>query len=265
MQVVIIDGKENILEEARLIEKCEPEAKVERIPYYGEVIEYTREYSTDVVFVNVKNVENEKIEWIRQLQQEAPACNIILITENKEWFVKGAELHVSGCILKPLTEEKIIEEMKHLRYPVKQKRSGLYARTFGSFEIFYDGRPLMFRYQKTKEMLAYLIDRRGAMVSRDELITILWGGEENRDSYFKQIQKDLCDTLKELNCEKIILKQRGQIGILTGGIHCDYYEWLAGRPEGRNAFMGEYMRQYDWAEPTWVNITAKLGKSNQWY
>ena len=265
MQVVIVDEKEMIRNEAEVIERCEADARIERIPYSGEVIEYIREYPTDVLFANVNEVEQNTFEWIRQIQKTSPSCNIILITDNRDWFVEAEELHISGCILRPLTEEKVKRELNNLRFPIKQKRRGLYARCFGNFEVFFNGRPLSFRYQKTKEMFAYLIDRRGAMVTRDELITVLWGGEDNRDSYFKQIQKDLYDTLKEVHKEDLIVKQRGVVGILTDHIQCDYYDWIEGRASGRNAFMGEYMRQYDWAEPTWVNITAKLGNSNQWY
>ena len=49
------------------------------------------------------------------------------------------------------------------------------------------------------------------------------------------------------------------MGLLASEIDCDYYDWLKGKPEGLNAFMGEYMRQYSWAESTLANIVMKEG------
>ncbi len=46
----------------------------------------------------------------------------------------------------------------------------LQIRTFGNFEVLYDNTPLRFKYQKTKEMLAYLVDRNGSMCSTGELM-----------------------------------------------------------------------------------------------
>lgn len=35
---------------------------------------------------------------------------------------------------------------------------------------------------------------------------------------------------------------------------CDYYEWMAGTVSGINAYCGEYMTQYSWAEFTNADI-----------
>ena len=93
-------------------------------------------------------------------------------------------------MLKPIRAEALLEELGDLRHPVQRGDDLLHVRTFGDIEVFFHDQPLIFRYQKTKEMLAYLIDRRGAMVESDTLITILWGGETDRSNYFKQIGKD---------------------------------------------------------------------------
>ena len=38
--------------------------------------------------------------------------------------------------------------------------------------------------------------------------------------------------------------------IVPAKIKCDYYDFLEGQPTAINAFMGEYMLQYSWAEET---------------
>ena len=50
-------------------------------------------------------------------------------------------------------------------------------RTFGYFDVFVDGRPIAFRSEKAKELLALLVDRRGGFVTSADIITALWEDE----------------------------------------------------------------------------------------
>lgn len=74
------------------------------------------------------------------------------------------------------------------------------VQTFGGFEVFVDGSPLLFKRSKAKELLAYLVDRRGASVSNSDARTILW--EDGVDSisqksYFRTIVTELRAALKK--------------------------------------------------------------------
>ena len=50
-------------------------------------------------------------------------------------------------------------------------------RTFGYFDVFVDDRPIAFRNEKSKELFALLVDRRGGFVSSEEAIGFLWENE----------------------------------------------------------------------------------------
>ena len=54
--------------------------------------------------------------------------------------------------------------------------------------------------------------------------------------------------IKENKLDKVILKKKGMIGIVPSQLECDYYRWIEGDPIAINAFNGEYMSQYSWAE-----------------
>ena len=41
---------------------------------------------------------------------------------------------------------------------------------------------------------------------------------------------------------------RGRIALTTERVDCDYYQWLDGTVSGINAYHGEFMSQYSWAE-----------------
>lgn len=73
-------------------------------------------------------------------------------------------------------------------------------QTFGNFEVYVDGKPLEFKYSRTKEMLAYLVDRQGALCTMAEIQAVLFEDEMGHESYIKSLRRDLQVTLDEAGC-----------------------------------------------------------------
>ena len=130
---------------------------------------------------------------------------------------------------------------------------GVYARTFGYFDIFVDGQPVIFTSQKEKELLALLIDRNGGTLGASEAIGLLWEGEtatERVKARYRKLAMSLKNTLESYGIADILVNTRGTRNIDTSKLKCDYYEYLAGNPEYRSAFSNAYMSGYSWGEYT---------------
>ena len=260
MNILVIENDASVMKkELAIVRRCAPDSRVQGFLSAEAALDYMRDEQVDTVFLDVGMSEANGIEIARNMRQLNAELNMIIVSAYDFYYPEALSLRASGYLKKPLREEAVLEELRNLRYPVRANKQykGLFIRAFGNFEVFFDGQPVLFRYQKTKELLAYLVNRRGAVVARDELITILWGGATDKTNYFKQVQKDLNDTLVSYGLEHILVKQRGALGILMDEITCDYYDYLNGYPRGVSAYRGEYMRQYDWAESTWVNLEGK--------
>lgn len=129
----------------------------------------------------------------------------------------------------------------------------LRVQTFGNFEVFCDGKHVRFRRRRTKELFAYLIDRRGAGCTMGQLISVLWEGRPDTESVRSQLRSlitDLRTTFRMLKEEAVIIKQRDLIAVDPDRVDCDYYRFLAGDPRAISAFRGEYMTNYSWGETT---------------
>ena len=195
------------------------------------------------------------IELAKEIKKYCPKSNIIFCTGYSEYAVDAFGLGASGYLLKPVSAEDLKDQIEMLRYPVKQhSSSNLQAYCFGNFEVFANGRPIQFQHMKTKELLAYLIDRKGALCTVNDISNKLWGDESHHRSYFKIIRKDLLDTLSQYGIEDLIVVRWGQLGIDRTKINCDYYDWLDNKPDGVLAYHGEYMTNYPWAEATNRNL-----------
>ena len=107
---------------------------------------------------------------------------------------------------------------------------------------------MIFRREKTKEYLAYLVDRE-TLCTGGEIAAVLWDGNVNA-SYLRTLRKDLIDTFTAAGCEDVLINDWQRRGIRSDLVDCDYYDWKKGKPWAINAYRGEYMTQYNWAELT---------------
>ena len=179
-------------------------------------------------------------------------------------------LYVSGFLLKPVTEEDVRTALDNLRYPIQerddmeswevtreQQNELLTVQCFGNFEVFWGGIPLHFQRSKSKELLAYLVDRRGASCTIGELIGILWEDKSETRSLRSQCRNliyDLRKTFQKNGIKDILIRSRNSVAIDCHMLDCDYYRFLEHDAAAVNKYRGEYMAQYSWAEMTIANL-----------
>lgn len=136
---------------------------------------------------------------------------------------------------------------------VKSAKQRVSVRTFGHFDVFVDGEPVVFHSEKSKEMLAVLVDRNGGYVSNPYFISCLWESEpygEKIQGRCRQAAHRLMETLKQYGIEDIIEKADGKRRIVPERVDCDYYNYVKGRKIPGQQFNGSYMSDYSWGEET---------------
>ena len=254
MRIIAADDEALALQSLeKAIRAAKPEDEVVSFQEPEDVLEYAKEHPIDVAFLDVEMGTMSGIEVAKQLKVWYPKINIIFVTGYDKYMAQAIELRMSGYVTKPATKEKILVELEDLKHPVQTiKANTLTVKCFGNFEVFVNGKILEFEKNKTKEMLAYLIDRRGSSVTSGELRSILWEddsvSDSNTRSYLSKLKKDLIKTLKTAGVQDAFVETRGKYAIAPEKISCDYYDYLDDKPEGIRAYNGEYMSQYSWGE-----------------
>ncbi len=217
-----------------------------------DIIEYAKDNRIDAAFLDIEMGSMTGIEVAKQLKILNPKINIIFVTAYDQYMSQAIKLRMSGYVEKPATKDKILVELEDLKYPVQPIEAGkVVVRCFGNFEVFVDGKILEFDKAKTKEMLAYLIDRQGSSVTTGELRSILWEDattDVNTRSYLSKTKKDLVATLKKAGIRDVFIETRGKYSVDVSKITCDYYNYINDLPDGVRAYNGEYMSQYSWGE-----------------
>jgi len=125
------------------------------------------------------------------------------------------------------------------------------VQCFGNFDVFTEDGILYFQRQKAKELLAYLVHKRGTSCTIKEICAVIFEKSENPASLERQLQTQISlmmKTLKEAGAEDVIIKNRNNISIDVDKVDCDYYRFIENDPVVKNLYMGEYMAGYSWAE-----------------
>ncbi|MBR1860906.1 MAG: response regulator [Lachnospiraceae bacterium] len=217
----------------------------------GEALSFAREHPLDVAFLDIEMPDMNGLVLAKELKNIYPEINIVFVTGHVEYAFDAHKLFASGYLIKPASTEDVRKVLDNLRHPVSRKRGRIYARCFGSFEIFIDGEPVRFKRSKSKEVLAYLIDNSGARVTMGELISALWeDGKESlsRDSQLRMFISDIKKTFGDAGFEEILVREYNYVAVRPDLIDCDYYRFKEGDTAAVNEYMGEYMKQYSWAE-----------------
>lgn len=253
MKIIAADDEQIALEQlAEAIHKAAPEAELQEFQNPRKMLEYAKENPCDVAFLDVEMGTMTGIEAAKKLKQWYPKINIVFVTGYDRYMADAFKLRASGYVQKPAAVEDIREELSGLRNPVLPCRENLLvAKCFGNFDAFVGGKSLEFERSKTREMLAYLIDRRGNAVTSGELRAVLWeeaDNDENTGVYLQKLKKDLINTLKAAGVREVFVTSWNKYAIDPERISCDYYDYLADKPEGVRAYNGEYMAQYSWGE-----------------
>ena len=236
----------------KLVASLRPEAELLAFTDSLAALAAAREREINVAFLETELAELNGLDLGQYLQELYPQVNLIFLSQGPDDAFDALSLHASGYIMKPASSFLLKHELGDLRHPPAEgARKRVFAQTFGNFELFVDGAPVAFKYTRTKEIVALLVNNRGAQTTNGEIIGSLWeddGDPERKASYLSNLRQDLQNTLAKHRLTDIIVKQRGSMAIAADKIECDLYDWLANKKKSKYQYLGDYMNQYSWPE-----------------
>ena len=151
MKIIAVDDEKIALKGLLLsIEKAAPNAEVFGFRYASDAIDYMKTEHCDVAFLDIEMKGINGVELARALKEINPDINIIFATGFGSYRDVAFDIHASGYLIKPITVEGVKRELENLRRPVAPPRR-IKIKTFGNFEALYNGSPIVFKYQKSKE------------------------------------------------------------------------------------------------------------------
>ena len=214
-----------------------------------EALDFVKKNYVDIAFLDINMRGMGGLALAEKIVAARPGCKIVFCTGYEEYAIPAFKLHASGYLMKPISAEDVQAEINNIK-GLRQKEKLLTVKCFGNFEVYAKDEKLMFKRLKTKELFAFLIDRKGAGMTAKQICAVLFPEDEDdvkNSAYLRQLVLDLKNTLKAVGAENVLRHETPCYRVDTSLINCDYLTYLeTGKPE----YYGEYMMQYSWAEDT---------------
>jgi two-component SAPR family response regulator len=264
MHIIAVDDERPALKSiGRAIKAALPNADLHCFDMPSVALEHARKDSVDVAFLDVRMGGMDGLTLAKRLKEINPKTNIMFSTAYNEYAVDAFGVQACDYLMKPVTVKAVRNALEHLRNPIAMPEQKLRVQCFGSFDVFVGDSPrLYFPRSKSKELLAYLIHKKGASCTIEELVAVLFEDREDFGSLNRQMQtiiSTMRKVLRDAGVEGVIAKGYNSIAVDTGKLDCDYYRFLKQDTDAINHYMGEYMINYTWADLTTAYLDRKIG------
>ncbi|MBQ7558004.1 MAG: response regulator [Lachnospiraceae bacterium] len=229
------------------IREALPEAEIEAYDNADDALAALPRKAIDIAFLDIEIGYMSGVGLAKRIKAVYPHCDIVFCTGYADYAPQAFELGASDYLMKPVTAEKIEHALLQLRHtPVfKGTKQGLFIQCFGDFEVFYDGEPVISFPKRSKELLAFLINKEGVLCPSSEISNALFRGSS--DSYLRVAKRALKRKLIEMGQEGVLVCGWGVMGVNRKEVSCDFFDYLDGKPGALNLYKGAYMSQYEWA------------------
>ena len=258
MKIICVDDEKLVLELTMSLCRELPEKpEVVGFTKARDTLEWLGSNHADIALLDINIPDMNGLELARKIKELNENTAIIFLTGYSEHAVDAFKLHASGYLLKPVNPKSLAKEIEYaygtLNIKYNAPRKNIEIRTFGYFDVFVNGEAIKFAHERSKELLAYLVDRNGRSVTRANAFSALYEDREYDRSMQKQfdvILRSMRQTLVKYGIEDILELGKGKMRVVTEKCDCDLYRFYNGDTEAKNSYHGEYMSNYSWASTT---------------
>ena len=121
----------------------------------GEALQCVRERAVEAAFLDICiHGCMDGVELGKKLKELNPQIVLIYTTGNAQYVDNAIDVEADFYLMKPLNAAELTFVVKKANELALQRNKRIFARTFGHFDLYIDGSPVMFRSAKAKELLA---------------------------------------------------------------------------------------------------------------
>ena len=265
MRIICVDDEELILN--LVVYMCSQMPQIDEVKGFLnplEALDYLENNKADIAILDIDMPGINGISLAVKIKEKYSDISIIFLTGYSNYALDAFRIHASGYVMKPIERERLENEIQYaLRPEPKTKYPHVFAKTFGVFDFLIDGKSVHFERSKSKELLAFLIDKQGSGAKRAEAFSALYENkiyDRKMQNQFNVIVHNLKTTLEENSAGDIFEMKSGELRVNAGLFDCDLYRLLEGDTGTVNTYRGEYMSTYHWASITEAFIDMSLNK-----
>lgn len=244
MNVIYVDDEKLQLTNFRLtVEELPGISSLKTFGEPEEALAWAGEHTVDIAFLDIEMHGMNGIELARRLKSLDENICIVFVTAYEQYALQAYGVDAIGYLLKPYLSEDIEKHLRRAYYLRKIPKERIQIYTMPELSVTVEGRPVVIGRNRQEELLALLVDRGDAGLTKNDAIESLWYGYSSDNIYWTTMSR-LKKILEDAGVSDLILT-RGQTKYINMEIvECDLYRMLRGDREAANSYRGEYMKQY---------------------
>ena len=260
MKTILVDDEMWSMLQFR--DMCSDAPEIELVGEFSsasEALRYAEDHTVEFALLDIEMPEMNGVELARRLRELNPEVIIVFLTGHKQYLEDFIQMKADYYVLKPYTPEDVQDVLARVRLLSGRLRKSVFFRTFGPFLMYVDGKPYSFRREKPRELLALLVDKRGAPLTGREALQTLWPDRDSSDtSLFRMTVARLREELSQAGVGDLIVSTAGGKSLDMSRVDCDLYDFLQGR--NWKDFRGEYLPEYAWGETTLADLEEQYAR-----
>ncbi len=209
--------------------------------------DYAKKTRIDVAFLDIHMPKINGVDLAEKLIEINKSIKIVFISgyeQNMDSLSAKFGENLIGFYSKPYQDHELRNLINIL---IHDNKKNIKIQCKDCFNIFVNNLPIKFATKKSREILAYLVFKKGAVISSDLVITDIWGGENVDKSklHYKDNLYLLRKTLKEWQIDHILHNSRGMVSIDTENIDCDYLDFATSH-NNIELLEHNFFTEFDW-------------------
>lgn len=251
MQVIYVDDEMPALENFRYTAaKIKQIGSLQLFSRGVDAIEYVKSHTVDVAFLDMEMPGIHGLGLALRLRELSPNLRVVFVTAYSQYALDAWKVNANGYVMKPYSVSDIQNELeKCVLRPLPSQK--IVINTIPGLSITVDGKIVHISGDKTRELLALLVDQADRGITVREGISYLWPEryeDNSTKSLFRMTYKRLADALSAEGIGHILISSDKRRYLRTEEVDCDLYRILSGDDQAAALYNGLYLQEYEWAE-----------------
>ena len=117
--ILVDDEKISLIGGLLILEEALPQASIAGFMKPSEALSFARSSRVSLAFLDIELGKENGLDLCRRLVEIHPRTNIVFLTAYADYSLDAWKTEASGFLLKPLTTERVKEQLARLRYPLR--------------------------------------------------------------------------------------------------------------------------------------------------
>lgn len=273
LRIAVLDDENHALERfASVSEELDEIEHCELFDDAEDLLVFLKSNPVNMVFLDIEMPGRSGMQLAEEIRELNAGISVVFVTAFTQYAVEAFELSAFDYLLKPVSKERLMKTLDRFaggRISPGGKDQRVDIHCFRRFELRIDDQVVPLNNLKAKELLAFLISRKGAETSWDQITETLWPDADHEKAHnnLHATTHRLRKWLAEKGISRIFEARRNNYRVVPSELACDLMDLEKALRDGDTKkailmYTGDFLEEegYEWAYPIQADWIRKMNE-----